>query len=414
MILTSLGLIIFIVSIINLIRIGVFSVMSDIYDVKHHFRARKQRHYQPFISVIVPAHNERIVLERCLLSIYQSNYDNFEVIVVDDGSADTTARHGHYLRQKHRFAKLRVVRKRTNGGKASAINHGLKQYAKGELVVIMDADCILHPEALSRGGRYFKDSRINAVISNIKVINGSTPILASQLMEYMIAYRLKKAFSVANMEFLAGCTSFFRKKAVTKAGYYDEDTIAEDFDFSLKLIRKLGHSLYYADDVICYTEGAGNLKDLLNQRFRWRFGSFQAFYKNRSMFFSHKERLRILLTYCLLPWLLFCEFLFISEPILVATIIISALKSQQYLALWYGVFFYFSVLAVTVFADQHIGIGEKIKLILLSPFAYPLIMIINFVGYVSLLKSLVRVRRITDPSLMPSQGWVSPARTADR
>src|SRR4051812_32926588 len=118
--LRALGYLVFTVSSVNLIRIGIFSILADYNDVKNHHAAKK-RPYTPFLSVIIPAHNERLVLERCLRSVYASKYRHFEVIVVDDGSSDTTTRHGHYLRKKYHYKNLRIIRKRQNGGKASAI-----------------------------------------------------------------------------------------------------------------------------------------------------------------------------------------------------------------------------------------------------------------------------------------------------
>ncbi len=404
------ALLIFTVSVINLLRITVFSVLSDYYDIKRHRKLKKKSFYRPLISVVVPAHNERLVLERCLLSIYETTYQNFEVIVVDDGSIDGTARHGHYLRKKYGFKNLRIVRKAVNGGKASALNHGIRNYAKGKLIVAMDADCKLDRDALSLGAEYFRDRRINAVASNIKVMNSTGLLGVTQLLEYMLAYRLKKAHSVLNIEYLAGCTSFFRKSAIVKAGYYDEDTIAEDFDFSLKLIRRLGNSIVYGEEVLCYTEGVQTVKDLFKQRFRWRFGSFQAFFKNRNMFFNGQERLNKFLIFMLLPWLIGCELLFLLEPILLSSLLYYAIRYHYFLGLIYGFVLYGAMTAITIMADDFITAKQRLKLMFVAPFAYLLFLIINFVGYASLVKSVARGKGIVNSSHAPEGGWSSPER----
>ncbi len=405
----AFGLFIFSVSMLNLIRISVFSILADWYDLKRH-RLRKKSAYRPFISVIIPAHNERAVLERCLTSVYKSNYSRFEVIVVDDGSTDTTACFGHYLRRKHDFKNLRIIRNVKNGGKASAINYGVMRYAKGNIMVAMDADCELDPQALALGVQYFRNREINAVASNVKVMRGAGVLGVTQLLEYMLAYRLKKAHSVLNIEYLAGCTSFFRISAVKRAGFYDEDTIAEDFDFSLKLIRNVKGKIYYADDVICYTEGVISTKDLYRQRYRWRFGSFQAFYKNKNMFFNRKEGLNKFLTFALLPWLLFCELLFLFEPLLVGSMLFYAFLYHSLVGIEYGFALYASLTSIAILADDFITLRDKIKLLLIAPFAYILFMIINYVGYASLVKSLVKSRGIINPA-RSAAGWISPARS---
>jgi len=411
-ILYILGVFIFTVSMLNLIRISVFSILSDWYDVERHRAARPAFRSKPFISVIVPAHNERIVLERCLLSIYGSTYSRFEVIIVDDGSTDTTAGYARFLRRKHGFKNLVVARIAVNGGKASAINYALKKHAKGSLVVAMDADCTIDPDALSRGVTYFRDRSVYAVASNVKVMNGTGILGTMQLLEYMLAYRLKKAHSVLEIEYLAGCTSFFRISAIKRAGYYDTDTIAEDFDFSLKLIRKTGGKIVYGEDVICYTEGVQSVKDLYKQRYRWRFGSFQAFYKNKDMFFNRQERLKKFLTFVLLPWLLFCEMLFLLEPLLLGSMLYFAIVYKTVLGIAYGFGLYAALVALTVLADEYIPRNQRWKLLMFSPVAYPLFMIVNYVGYASLLKSIVNGRGIINLHDDRGGGWVSPTRAA--
>ncbi len=408
----AFGLFIFAVSVLNLLRITIFSILADYYDIKQQLKPERKSRYQPLISVIIPAHNERPVLERCLLSVYNSSYSRFEVIVVDDGSTDGTGRYGHYLRSKHHFPGLRVVRQKKNSGKAAAINYGIRRFARGTIVVAMDADCTLDREALSRGVNYFRDRRINAVASNVKVMDARKVLGVIQLLEYMLAYRLKKAHSILNMEYLAGCTSFFRKSTIVRVGYYDVDTIAEDFDFSLKLIRRFGNSIVYADDSICYTEGVQSVKDLYNQRFRWRFGSFQAFYKNRQMFFNRQERVRKLLTFVLLPWLLFCEALFLLEPLMMGSMLYYGLRYHYLWGFIYGFVLYGSLVAITVAADKYIDAKQRAKLIMLAPIAYPLFLIINYVGYLSLVKSIWRRKGIFNPQRTSGGGWVSPKRAA--
>src|SRR2546427_9593545 len=90
---------------------------------------RRERHhtgeaYEPFVSIIVPAYNEEFVIEATIRSLLNSDYDNFEIIVVDDGSQDRTS---EVVRQ--RFGDEPLVRLFTapNAGKASALNLGLRQ-----------------------------------------------------------------------------------------------------------------------------------------------------------------------------------------------------------------------------------------------------------------------------------------------
>jgi len=103
-------------------------------------RRRQRLHageqYEPFVSIIVPAFNEEFVIEATIRSLLNSDYDNFEIIVVDDGSVDRTS---EVVRD--RFGEEPLVRLFTepNAGKAVALNLGLR-HAQGEVIVALDAD----------------------------------------------------------------------------------------------------------------------------------------------------------------------------------------------------------------------------------------------------------------------------------
>src|SRR5438270_3561744 len=131
-------------------------------------RRREREHtgekYEPFVSVIVPAYNEEFVIEATIRSLLNSDYENFEIIVVDDGSQDRTSE----VVREH-FGDEPLVRLFTekNAGKSAALNLGLRQ-SKGEIIVALDADTQFPADTIRALARRFGDPKMGAVAGNAK------------------------------------------------------------------------------------------------------------------------------------------------------------------------------------------------------------------------------------------------------
>ena len=140
---------------------------------------------EPFVTIMVPAHNEEIVIEDTLNYLMTKiNYENYEVLVTDDGSTDRTPEILKGLQEK--YDKLRVIRIEKNKGKAHAFNIGLG-FAKGELVLSNDADTVPEPDSLNRYINYFirQDStNISAVTANMDVQNRAKLIANLKQVEF--------------------------------------------------------------------------------------------------------------------------------------------------------------------------------------------------------------------------------------
>ncbi len=236
----------------------------------------------PALAVIVPAYNERAVVcatVRSVLAAEPKDAAGFQVVVVDDGSSDDTAQVVRAVLGDDPRVRLVV---KENGGKASALAAGLRA-TDAEVVVVIDADTVLEPDALGLLGRHFADPAVGAVAGNARVGNRVTLLTRFQALEYLTSQNLdRRAFEVLNaIPVVPGAIGGWRRGALLAAGGFDGDTLAEDADATLKL-QRLGWRVLYEPAAVAWTEAPEKLKPFMKQRFRWMFGTLQAAFKRHT------------------------------------------------------------------------------------------------------------------------------------
>lgn len=388
-----------ILGIINVVRLGVLSIGADIYDARRLFKVHPKKAKMPFVAVIIPAHNEEVCIERTVRSVMTNDYTRKRIIVVDDGSTDSTVAILRRLKKKEALDNLTIVRQ-PNGGKAAAINNALKNHVAGySLVMVLDADSILQSQAISKMVAHFEHPSVVAAAANVKVINGLQPLTIAQRIEYVVSHRMKRALTTYNMEYIiGGVGSTFRKQMVKKVNYFDTDTMTEDIDFTVKIINQQGNRtnrIIFASDVIAYTEGVLKFKSLIRQRFRWKYGRMQTFYKNRALFFSKNEKHTKPLTWVYLPFTLLSEALLLIDPLLIVAVLGVAVVSG---GLWGFMLVYIVTTAfftLNILVDDSETAREKGKLLLFMPVAYFLIIIMAFVDFIALIQSLRKLNSLS-------------------
>ncbi len=234
---------------------------------------------EPFlVSVLVPAFNEEAVIAKTIESLLASDYQRLEILVIDDGSPDRTS---EVVRE--RFAdnpRVRLFRKE-NGGKAMALNYGMRQ-AQGEVVVGMDADTVFAPNTVGLLARALRHPKIGAVAGNAKVGNRINLVTSWQALEYITAQNLdRRAFALLGcITVVPGAVGAWRRDVVEKLGGFSHDTLAEDQDLTLEVLRA-GYKVAYEEDAIARTEAPDTLGGLAKQRFRWSFGTLQCMWKHK-------------------------------------------------------------------------------------------------------------------------------------
>lgn len=241
--------------------------------------------YKPPVSVIVAAYNEARVIERTINTLLDSDYPYLEIVVVDDGSKDDTA--GVVEAAFAGEQRVRVLRKE-NGGKASALNLGIKE-CSGEIVVALDADTVFVRDTISLLVRHFGDPTIGAVSGNVKVGNRHNALTIWQAIEYISSQNFdRRAYDLLNcITVVPGAVGAWRRDAIILAGLYSSETLAEDTDLTFK-VRRLGFKIVTDNEALAFTEAPDTLRDLAKQRFRWAFGTLQCLWKHRSAMFNRR------------------------------------------------------------------------------------------------------------------------------
>jgi biofilm PGA synthesis N-glycosyltransferase PgaC len=229
----------------------------------------------PPVSILVPCYNEEENIEETVRYLSQLNYPDYEVLCINDGSSDET---GPKLNQlSELYPNLRVVHLEANRGKARALNTGAL-LAKHEILVCIDSDAILDPDALTWLVRHFRDSpRLGAVTGNPRIRNRSTLLGKIQVGEFSsIIGLIKRAQRIYGRIFtVSGVVTAFRRGALQRVGFWHAGTVTDDIDVSWRL--QLNHwDIRYEPNALCWILMPETYRGLWHQRLRWARGGAEA------------------------------------------------------------------------------------------------------------------------------------------
>ena len=245
----------------------------------HSRRVRKppeRVEFRPPVSIVVPAYNEAAGIEQAVGSLAASEYPEFEVVVVDDGSTDGTGE----LVDAMGLHRVHVIRE-PNRGKAEALNTAIAA-ASHEVIVAVDADTVFEPGTLTELVRPLADERVGAVSGNTKVGNRRSLLGRWQHIDYVTGFNLDRRLLdvLGCMPTVPGAIGAFRRRALVEVGGISSETLAEDTDVTIALSRR-GWKVVYAEKARGFTETPGTLSGLWRQRYRWSFGTMQSVWKHR-------------------------------------------------------------------------------------------------------------------------------------
>ena len=284
----ALFLVFLILSSMRLIFIGV-AAMLEKKKRKLHLKAGTI-YPTPLVSIIVPAYNEEVNAVSSIDNLLKCNYPDFEIIFVDDGSTDNT-----YEKVKAAFENIKAVKifTKQNGGKASALNYGVGQ-SNADFVVCIDADTKLAYDAVSMLMRNFylstehlENEKVGAVAGAVKVGNEVNILTKWQNIEYITSQNFdRKGFAYMNaITVIPGAIGAFRRDAVLSSGGFTTDTLAEDCDITIRILKE-GYKVINEPMAHAFTEVPEHMSQFMKQRVRWSFGVLQTFWKHKDALFN--------------------------------------------------------------------------------------------------------------------------------
>ena len=241
--------------------------------------------YKPTVAVLIPAYNEEKVIKRTVDAVLDSDYPDLRVIVIDDGSRDRTLEVARAaFAEEERSGRVLILTK-PNSGKADALNFGLQHLRDEEIFVGIDADTVIAPNAISLLVPHFLNPKVAAVAGNAKVGNRINLWTRWQALEYITSQNFERRAlnTLGAVSVVPGAIGAWRTSAVVEAGGYHTDTVAEDADLTMALLRR-GYRVEYEDLALAYTEAPVNANGLMRQRFRWSFGILQSVWKHSAAF----------------------------------------------------------------------------------------------------------------------------------
>ena len=278
----------------------------------------------PLVSIVVPACNEALTIVESVRALLALDYEAREIVVVNDGSSDQTLevlrRTFQMLPAPLAFAQplptapvrgvyrsiaepgLVVIDKENGGCKADAANAGINA-ASGLLVLVIDADTVLKPDALSRAVLPFlEDPSTIAAGAYVGIANGcriehgriidvTMPrswLARFQIVEYMRSFLLFRIACASRngVTIISGAFGLFRRNAAVEVGGYDPTAIGEDMDLTLRLqtfyrLRRQPARIAFIPLPMCWTQAPEDLASLRSQRCRWRRGLLQVLWRHR-------------------------------------------------------------------------------------------------------------------------------------
>lgn len=233
--------------------------------------------YKPFVSVMIPAHNEESVITNTIENILAMDYENFEIIAIDDRSTDNTASVLKDLENKYEKVTAFIRNKDAFPGKSAVLNDALV-FAKGEAILVFDADATVEPNFLSSLIPALEPKDVGAVQARKVIRNSNVNILTRcQNNEMTMDTHLQIGRdAVKGAVELRGNGELIKREALEDIGGWNNYTITDDLDMSTRLHIK-GWDIRFCPETVVYEEGVIYLFPLFRQRRRWIEGTIRRY-----------------------------------------------------------------------------------------------------------------------------------------
>lgn len=250
--------------------------------------------YKPFVSVLIPSHNEESVISDTIANILTLDYPNYEIIVIDDRSEDNTASVIKDLEKRYEKVTAIIRDKNAFPGKSAVLNEAMA-YAKGEAILVFDSDARIEKDFLSKLVTALEPEDVGAVQARKVIMNAEQNFLTRcQNNEYALDTHFQVGRdAVKGAVELRGNGELIKRTALADIGGWNNYTITDDLDMSTRLQIK-GWDVRFCPNVCVYEEGVVALFPLIKQRRRWIEGSIRRYLENFSdVLFSKDMSLRV-------------------------------------------------------------------------------------------------------------------------
>lgn len=233
--------------------------------------------FKPFVSIMIPAHNEETVIAQTVENIMNLDYELFEIIVIDDRSTDNTASVIKDLEKKYDKVLALIRDPDAFPGKSAVLNDALK-YAKGEAILVFDADARVESDFLNKLIPNLEPKDVGAVQARKVIRNKDENILTrcqNNEMTLDTHFQVGRD-SVKGAVELRGNGELIKRAAIEDIGGWNNYTITDDLDMSTRLHIN-GWDVRFCKDAIVYEEGIMYLWPLYRQRRRWLEGTIRRY-----------------------------------------------------------------------------------------------------------------------------------------
>jgi poly-beta-1,6-N-acetyl-D-glucosamine synthase len=247
---------------------------------------KKDYTYEPYVSILIATYNEESVIANRLNNLFELDYpkDKYEILVVNSGSTDNTSTIVQSFIDNPKFAQLsiKLIEENKRNGKSSAINLGQK-YARGDIVLITDANSLCDKSVLRELTPHFKDPHVGAVSGKYVVSNSGMAIPASEAFYWEIESIMSLGEScIDSISTVIGTISAWRKQLMN----FNQRTLSEDLDMTIQ-VRSKGFKIKYEPRALVYEPSAVTAGDQIKQRKRTCIGTIQNFFLHIRYFLTN-------------------------------------------------------------------------------------------------------------------------------
>ena len=235
------------------------------FDINHEIKKEGENELKlkefPSVAVLIPTIYEGKRLRDTIENVKQTIYPNYKIyVVLNKSSTKETI--------KAAYTKGVKVIKAPFDGKARVMNYAIKNYINEKLLLVLDADTFIEKDLVTRLVYHFKNKKVAAVVSSVKVYKPKKVVEYLQYYEYLLSILARKALSkIGGLVIIHGAGSMFNTEILKKIGYFDDNNYTEDMEIGMRILTS-GYKVESSVKALSYTVTPNTFRKLFKQRVR--------------------------------------------------------------------------------------------------------------------------------------------------